>query len=292
MLFALLLNLVAQEDDFDLDFDDEPSSASSSKVVNKHGESVLPQAGDMAIGINAVPIMNYFGNMFNGNTANAYSSSFLSGGQTLFAKYFLTEESALRVRFQTSLQTNNFDFYVPDDLAVLADPTSLALKIDNKKVSSSAFGIGAGYEMHRGRGRLRGIFGGEFNFNIVSSKETYTYGNAFSATNTAPSTSDFAGSITNPGSRITERTKTAGSGLGFGLGGFIGVEYFFMPNISLGSELSWGLQYNIASASDRTDESWSGTAVNTVNNSISPKSGNLNLGMTNPAATLYLMFHF
>jgi hypothetical protein len=33
------------------------------------------------------------------------------------------------------------------------------------------------------------------------------------------------------------------SGYGFGLRGFIGAEYFFMPKMSIGGEFGWGLAY-------------------------------------------------
>lgn len=40
-------------------------------ITNKKGTPILPQAGDYAIGVDATPFLEYFGNMFNGENFNA-----------------------------------------------------------------------------------------------------------------------------------------------------------------------------------------------------------------------------
>ncbi len=80
ILFTLLylgLNVIAQD----------------SILVNKQGRVILPQKGDIAIGLSADPFLNFIGNMFNGNTNNSLSL----GDQNLYFRYFFSENEALRV---------------------------------------------------------------------------------------------------------------------------------------------------------------------------------------------------
>ncbi|MDD2386439.1 MAG: hypothetical protein PHP52_06610, partial [Bacteroidales bacterium] len=39
-------------------------------MLSKRGEMILPQQGEMALGIDALPILGYFGNLFNGTVGN------------------------------------------------------------------------------------------------------------------------------------------------------------------------------------------------------------------------------
>ena len=39
-------------------------------LTGKDGAAILPAAGDWALGFDAAPILNYAGNMLNGNTMN------------------------------------------------------------------------------------------------------------------------------------------------------------------------------------------------------------------------------
>ena len=61
--------------------------------------------GGFAITFNANPVLNYVGNMFNGNTNNSLApfegldSDNLFGGTTITGKYFLKDDLALVVGF-------------------------------------------------------------------------------------------------------------------------------------------------------------------------------------------------
>ena len=74
--------------------------------------------GGFAITFNANPVLNYVGNMFNGNTNNSLApfegldSDNLFGGTTITGKYFLKDDLALVVGFGFNNKynvTNNYD---------------------------------------------------------------------------------------------------------------------------------------------------------------------------------------
>ncbi len=284
LAFALVINIFAQEDiDTDTDV----------PVLNKRGQTILPEKGDIAIGADIVPFMNYIGNMFNGNTGNNFNGSFLGNANTIFVKYFIEDGAAVRIRFKAEKHSNYSDFFVRDDAAFLADPLTNNKVVDRQLNSYSSYGIGLGYEQYKGNGRLRGIYGAEFGFNYTAQNYTFEYGNTMTAANNAPTTSNFFGGSNQLSSRDLSRTNPFGNG-GFdiGLNAFIGVEYFVMPKISIGSELSWGTNFHKSKQSSTETEYWNGAAVSTVITLGSPSVPNFSLGMNNPAVRLYMMFHF
>jgi len=260
------------------------------KVVNKNGVAILPEAGDIAVGIDMVPFMNYVGNIANQTANNSYNGRFLSNGSTLFAKYFLQKDMAVRGRLMISNTTNQYKQYVQDDAALYADPNSADMVVDVRKYVAHDYILGVGVEKRRGKGRLQGFFGAELNLAFGSDKNVYTYGNNFSEINQNPTTNNFfTGNITANGRLLEEKGN---SYFGVGLGAFIGVEYFIMPNIALGSEMGWGINYTSFSQSTNTEEIWNGNTTEEITNLNSPGDKRFGYGLNNPTATLYLMFHF
>jgi hypothetical protein len=263
--------------------------AGSSKVVNKNGVPILPEAGDIALGIDMVPFLDFVGNIANQTTNNSYNGQFLSNGNTLYGKYFLSNDMAVRGRLALANTTNNFKNYVQDDAALYADPNSADMVVDVHKSVRHDYLIGAGIEKRRGKGRLQGFFAAEVNLMFGSDKDIYTYGNNFSEVNQMPTTTNFGGNLTANG-RVLE--SKGSSYFGVGLNGFLGVEYFIMPNVSLGSEVGWGINYTSYSQSSEIEEVWNGNAAEEITNLDSPGNKYFGYGLANPTASLYLMFHF
>jgi hypothetical protein len=56
-------------------------------LTNKKGTPILPAKGDFALGLAASPFLDYFGNMFNGNTGNYSPNLYSGGGASLAGKY-------------------------------------------------------------------------------------------------------------------------------------------------------------------------------------------------------------
>ncbi len=138
---------------------------------------------------------------------------------------------------------------------------SLKDVLDKVKLSYAQFYLSLGMETRRGHGRVQGYYGTDL-FIVINNgtsntpNETYTYGNDFSSTNTNPiTTTDF---LTSSSSPVFARKTEFNKGFDFGIGarGFVGVEYFFAPKISIGGELGWGISYVFASESEQIIEGW------------------------------------
>lgn len=231
-------------------------------VKNKKGYEILPKAGDIALGFNAVPLMDVLTNMIRLNqtvgTANTNANQFVQGSNNqIVAKYFLTPKSAIRVRFGVNTLSGSFTNQV-QDAAVMhnatlgtADDVQAAslIKVEDKlKFSKSNILFSVGYEMRRGYRRLQGFYGGELGVGGTSARQTVTYGNAFSDQYNVEFTSNFNSStITTQGptsARVTRNidAKNRG-GIRLGLRGFIGIEYFVFAKISVAAEYGFGYSF-------------------------------------------------
>jgi hypothetical protein len=286
MLFSAASLALAQE---------SSTATESSSFESKNGFNILPEKGDVAVGMTMDPVFNYLGNFFNGNTANAApGASFLTNPQIstnhMFAKYFLTDNSAVRATLQFS-GTNNFDQeYVQDDAAIFADPLSNMKAEDMEKTIGSTFVIGAGYEMRRGKSRVQGYYGGNAYFMISNSRTEYSYANPFSELNPNPSTTDFGGNVLANDERVL--IDYDGQSRGFGVGGFFGIECFVFPKVSLGAELGYNYTYIKTGQSRYHYESWNVDQVENKIETQSPTSTSNVWGNANPTANFFLMFHF
>ena len=60
-------------------------------------EEYLPTAGNFALGVDATPIFNYIGNLFNGtNTAPGNSNTLDLSSSAIYGKYYLSDRLAVR----------------------------------------------------------------------------------------------------------------------------------------------------------------------------------------------------
>lgn len=260
--------------------------------LTKNGYRYLPVAGDFALGIDAVPYLKFVGNLFNsaGNNAPVFSGY----THTIYGKYFLENNRAIRAKLRLNLVGEDFKGVVPDDQAIYANPLNInATAIDIKTVKSTDIELSVGYEFRRGHGRVQGFYGGEFLIGYGSGSNKYQYGNSITAANSQPNTFDF--NTANYG-RVANRPTEAtyGSTFKIGAGAFVGVEYFIAPQISLGGELSLGLNYWTTSSGKTTSEQWNGSAVETQSRRSYDSTVPANhFGLeTNLGSTLFLMFYF
>ena len=296
------------------------TSLFAQKLESKNGEAYLPASGDWALGIDATPFLNYFGNFIGGgqNANNAPTWNFLTTNQTITGKYFVEDDMAYRASLRLGFGSNSEKVMVADRSI---DPTApstwpaLAAEVENKgKWSSMNIGLAVGLEKRRGFGRLQGYYGAELGFNLMSNGSKYEYGNALTASNSAvnvdiTAADDFGGNIISDvdglgatnNARITEQK----SGLGFGIGlrGFIGAEYFVMPRLSIGGEFGWGLVFMSNGAGSTTYETEGTTATGTIEQietrtmegSKSSTFGvdtDSNASLFGAAGSLRMVFHF
>ncbi|MGE0568474.1 MAG: hypothetical protein AB7O73_11035 [Bacteroidia bacterium] len=279
-LFALALTVsgaVAQEN----------NNNSGSELKSKKGEMILPEAGDWGLAIDATPFLNYFGNFF-GKTANnnAPSFTYLTNAQTISGKYFVDAQTAYRGSLRIGLGGATERNMVADVLKSAAiSPTangwpSSAPMVENTwKASNTTIGLAAGMEKRKGKTRLQGYYGGEVGIYMNMSKDKFTYGNALQATTTPSLNVNVTGAdeFTNPNAygnvgnnvapaplngligdaRVTERKN--GTVISFGIRGFIGAEYFFLPKMSFGGEFGWGIGM---SSTGKSKTTWEGVGNN------------------------------
>lgn len=269
------------------------------------GHEVLPQKGEWGIGISATGFLGYFGNLMsnsnnnapafvNANAPSAFAIGNL-GGMAVMGKYMRTATLAYRVRFQANFgSTTNRNFVLKN--VPTPDPLNPILVEDSRTTDAHVVLLSAGFEKRRGNGRVQGIYGAELIAGTAASKETYSYGNGFSADFTSPrSTTNFS---TGSSSDVPVRTKESFSGLTmlFGARAFGGVEYFFAPKMSLGGEVGYTLGMSTSQKGFATLTQWnSGTGTTaTVTTDTYPNRGlrSFGAGLDNVNAGINLHFYF
>lgn len=264
------------------------TSAFAQDLTSKKGEPILPEAGDWAISADATPFLNYAGNFFGkAGPNNAPSFNFLGQNNFIMGKYFKDEKTAYRVGLNIGYNGQTKSHFVLQDQPNPATPpagTPPTMVTDKSKFGSTGIGLTAGIEKRKGKTRLQGYYGAELAFYISSSKQTNTYGNSFAGTGTSPGTSASPtstnwsspvdsnsaagtvpiamGSSGAAGGRVTQ--VKSGTTFQIGLRGFIGVEYFILPKMSLGGEFGWGVGVKTTGAGSKTTEAiYSGNSSTT-----------------------------
>jgi len=262
-------------------------------LKNKNGYPLLPEQGDIAVGMTMTPIFNYFGNFFHGNNATFFAPTanfapFAIQPNAVFVKYFVADDAALRFTFEFTAASTTNSIYMPDDAALINDPMSNAQVTDIMTSMNRNYVAGFGYEKRRGSTRLQGHYGAGLLLSYGNTKQNYQYGNPMSAANPMPSTNDFGANLHN-GGRILNNYD--GEQLGFGANVFMGVEYFILPKISLGAEFSYGVMLAKTKQAKFDYEYWNVDHYTLIEQN-DPGDVQRILGTRNPSGNFFLMFHF
>ncbi|MCX7985965.1 MAG: hypothetical protein N2662_03400 [Bacteroidales bacterium] len=261
------LNIRAQE-----------NATASSKANDR-----LPVAGDIAFGIDALPYLNYLGNIFN-NTVN---NTLVLGSNNIYVRYFLADDFAVRAIISISDNINKSRTYVRDDAAYFVNPLSQDKVIDEQRTHNQSYGLAVGLMKTRGYEKLRGFYGAQIRYAYGRNSVSYSYGNEMTPANPAPS------SIWG---NVTERALETDNGINQALSGgiFLGVEYYFLPKVCIGGEASLMLTYNWGSQGNTKSELIQNGARFERDQPLTPGNRSFNLSTFRPATYggLYLMFHF
>ena len=245
-------------------------------------EKLYPSAGALGVGIEASPILDFVGNMFNGNTDNASDSRWSKQDYTLHGRYFLTDDDAVRVhlRFNPGDNKTIERRFITDQAARTINPLSND-KVEDKRVSwKNDWRISAGYQHFRGTGRLRGFFGGDVFYRYFKESKEFYYGNKMNEFNASPLSAKWGGS--GEESMATRPISEYGSGNhSLGLVAFTGAEYYFYQNMSLGFEVGLAIQGSFGTRSKITSEKMVGTQHTTIENEGAPDKSTFHIG-TNP----------
>ncbi len=109
---------------------------------------------------------------------------------------------------------------------------------------------------------LSNSLSGELAAGYSGLNQGYQYGNPISADFNAPITNNFGSNILigSPAAAIQRKTEEKfGSVLSLAARGFVGVEFFIGPKISLGGEFGYSVAFNTASRGLITSERWNPT---------------------------------
>ncbi len=259
-------------------------------MLSKRGESILPQQGDIALGIDAMPVLGFFGDLFNGfatgNNANfAFINGIFNANNLIYVKYYLEDDIAVRGAVRLGyVNTIDREFVTMDQ--TIPDP--LVTVTDVNTFNSTNIGVGGDFLMYRGKGRIQGYYGGGAFFNYNSWTDTFNYGNEMTTEFNSPAFYDFGlGAEVSGGSRVLE-TYNNGA-LGVVARGVIGVEYFFAPKMSIGGEMGLGFNFQ-NDGGFQTVQNWTGTDIEEVTTEL-PNDGTIGVDSFT-SGTLFLMFHF
>lgn len=285
----------------------DKGSRGNNSFLSKNGHEVLPQAGEWSLGLSATSFLQYAGNVFNGATAtngapavnNANGANTLFGnigGVAVVGKYMKDAKTAYRARFQANYtSTVNRGYSLKSNLT----PNVLLPEFveDKQTLNTSAFLFAAGLEKRRGSNRLQGIYGAEAILGLTTQSSSYTYGNSIDLNFNNPASTGFGtllGGTGIAGSRPTE--EQIGSRFFAGLRGFVGVEYFVAPKISLGAEVGYSVGFQTTGTSRRVDELYDSGSLKVVNverkNYGSAQLRSWGVGLDNVNAGINMFFYF
>ena len=231
-------------------------AATAQELTSKKGFPILPEAGDWGLGVGANSTLNYLGNLMNGN--NVAPSFSWQNNNVITGKYFKDANTAYRVGLRLGFNSGKTTATSPTDG-----------NISDTSFSSNNINLAAGIQKYRGKGRLRGFYGAEAGIGLAGSKLTYNYqGNA-------------------PANSVLE--AKAGGTFSFNVRGFVGVEYYFAPKISLGGEVGWGLGLSSTGAGSVTTADGNGGSKATDGPA---KSSSFGLDTDNAGGSINLNFYF
>jgi len=271
----------------------------TSTTLAQEEKQYTPVSGDWAVGIDATPFLNYFGNLIGGNDGNtAPTWTYLTTNQQITGKYFAADDMAYRGSLRIGFGSVKGSNMVFQDGSAAPTYPALPLEVeDTYKDGGMDIGLSGGIEWRKGSGRLVGFYGGELGVAFSSTSSTYTYGNAM--TITGATTTDWGTNMTTDtygnGARIT--AEKSGMTTSFGLRGFIGAEYFVLPKMSIGGEFGWGLGFMSMGAGSVDLESTDGATIGTQTLETAGASAfgfdtDINNSVFGPAGSLKLTFHF
>ncbi|MFH1468055.1 MAG: hypothetical protein ABIO70_26955 [Pseudomonadota bacterium] len=233
-----------------------PATAWARKLKTDDGISILPQEGDIGVGFDAVPTLDFLLNASNfaqdtgqqGQGLWDYPRGF---DQVLVGRYFLDDDKALRLRLALNLEHDKTGTWYRDPVQV-ADPdiaTGDEKRVHDEVVDSTVdILLGAGQEWRRGPGRLQGLLAVEGLLGLSREKTTTDHGWSYD-----DDAYDY-GVIRDGTSRVLEDD----SGLGFTLGvrGAVGIEYFFAPRMCIGAEYGLSAGVFVRGRSSTRSEAW------------------------------------
>ena len=259
----------------------------------------LPEEGDWAIGFDAKPVLEFVGNLFNGNISNELAP--LGGEPTLWTtptvslmgKYMLTDNLALKANFGILVRNDKYSQYVQDDAAAVLDPLSQAQVADYRNNRYTGVSLMAGAEYRVGKKRVQGVFGGGLLFGMQKQLIKYSYGNEMTTINQTPTSSFGYVNAYRPLKTFVNKPDFYA-----GIVGTAGVEVFVAPKIALGAEVSLYAMYTFGQQTYTISEGYNPATeviekkTDLVDGAGTPMTASFSMGTENLGGSLYLSFYF
>lgn len=277
---------------------DEVASMDAEVLTSKKGVPILPTTDAWGLSIGGNNVIDFIGSVPGGFGSSANSFNFVNGGQQIRVKMFKDASTAYRAGININYSSTSDVQYIGQAGAAAPTAPAQAAQVEDKMTSSSMeVELMAGIEMRRGKGRVQGYYGGQASLRFGGGNtDKYTYGNGFDGTNNADLgdntlQTDFGGNLAAGQYRVTKNSTSGGFGIG--AAAFVGVEYFFAPQMSIGGEFTWGLSVDLGAGKQTEEREYSstGSAV-TETYELAKASGSFNIGTDNLGGDVMINFYF
>jgi hypothetical protein len=268
-------------------------------LTSKKGEAYLPEAGDWALGFDGTPFLDYAGNWFNGTSNNSVNATWVGNqpAMTIYGKMFKDETTAYRAKIRIGFGSSSEKAFT-DTIGNNGGNPATVVEIEDK-MSTSGFNLtlGGGIEKRRGNTRIQGFYGGELLISFGSSSESYEYGDTHDDDNGVIFHDFGSNDLGGPTDRrVTE--VSYGSTMTIGLRGFVGVEWFLAPKVSVSAEYGWGLRMQSQGDGTTTTEEWMPATLTATENSLVTKettqggTSSFGIDTDNNGGVISIFFHF
>ena len=238
------------------------STSFAQDLTSKKGETMLPEAEDWSIGFDAAPWLTYAG-QFLGASNTSPTAQFTTPDFSITGKYFVDANTAYRARVRIGMGSGSATSLVDTSLASQGGTGYQQYQgsyIENvSKTSYRQVTLGGGIEKRRGNTRVQGVYGGELLISMGGSKSSNEYEVAMDSVSVKYTDGSGTGAVEQ--GRVLENKN--GSTFGVTVRGFIGVEIFVFPKVSIGAEYGWGLGFSSTGEGETTRE-YNGFATNTA----------------------------
>lgn len=235
-------------------------------LTTKRGVPILPKMGDWAIGIDATPMFRYVGNIFS-MAGNTYDPDFGFTAQTpgsISFKYMSSSKTAYRGSLLIGVTT---EFYKEPN-------TTDADEMDKATVSALSLGLIGGIENRSiSLGRLVGLYG--FQAGIIKTPYTSYYNGE-----------EYVGKLSYKDGVESDYDfkEVGGNTWSLLAGGFVGIEFYFAPKMSLAGEFGYDLM--LSKKGDRVTKP-------AVGDDVTEEYGNTAITLQPSASgNLILLFYF
>ena len=256
-----------------------------SQMTSKNGHTILPEAGDWSIQMNAQPLLDMAMNavnIMNDSGNNGSHPSYVNGyTHVIVGKYFNSDDFATRYKIALNSESSTNKHY--DDDPTTDDVDNVLFSKD--KAAMWELKLGYGHEYRRGHNRLQGLYGYEGMLILGSGGNNTSRDYEFAYTDME----DAGMGMSNGGFFNSSKN---GMNIGLEARAFVGVEYFFAPKMSVGAEFGWGFAFEMngrtADVNTELDDDDNWNEVESLGNSGS----SFDLAVDNMDAALSVSFHF